>query len=206
MDSHLISLIIARMNRPLPGYHSHNQVMNHRKPIADINFEKLNPKKSAVLLHLYPFQEKLHISYIERPIYNGVHSNQISFPGGKFEEHDESLLHTAIREANEEVNVDPKEVEVIGSLSEIYIPPSNFLVKPYISFQKTRPNFIADIREVQQVIETPLEYLLSQELGNHQIIRGTETTQVKGYLINGKVMWGATAMITKELIDICNGL
>ena len=206
MDSHLISLIISRMNRPLPGYHSHNQVMNHRKPIADINFEKLNPKKSAVLLHLYPFQEQLHISYIERPTYNGVHSNQISFPGGKFEEQDESLMHTAIREANEEVNVDPKEVEVIGSLSEIYIPPSNFLVKPYISFQKTRPNFIADIREVQQVIEIPLEYLLSQELGNHPIIRGTETAQVKGYLINGKVMWGATAMITKELIDICNGL
>lgn len=206
MDSHLISLIISRMNRPLPGYHSHNQVMNHRKPIADINFEKLNPKKSAVLLHLYPFQEQLHISYIERPTYNGVHSNQISFPGGKFEEQDESLMYTAIREANEEVNVDPKEVEVIGSLSEIYIPPSNFLVKPYISFQKTRPNFIADIREVQQVIEIPLEYLLSQELGNHQIIRGTETAQVKGYLINGKVMWGATAMITKELIDICNGL
>lgn len=206
MDSHLISLIITRMNRPLPGYHSHNQVMNHRKPIAKINFEKLNPKKSAVLLHLYLFQEKLHISYIERPTYNGVHSNQISFPGGKFEEQDESLMHTAIREANEEVNVDPKEVEVIGSLSEIYIPPSNFLVKPYISFQKTRPNFIADIREVHQVIEVPLEYLLRQELGNHQIIRGTETDQVKGYIINGKVMWGATAMITKELIDICNGL
>ena len=206
MNADLIPLIQSRLRSPLPGHQSHRQVMNHRRSVKNVDFESLKPRRSAVLLHFYLKAEELHLSYIERPKYKGVHSGQISFPGGKVEEQDASMLHTAIREANEEVNISIKDVEVIGTLSEIYIPPSNFLVQPYVSFQKDRPDFIPQLREVHQIIEVPLSDLMNQELRSFEIPREGGKLEVKGYSVGGRVLWGATAMITKELIDICSEL
>jgi len=200
-DSSILKLK-QRLTQNLPGHLSHAKVMEHRKPVNGIDFQKRLPRKSAVLLHLYMHSGQLHLSYIERPEYQGVHSRQISFPGGKAELEDVSLMQTAIREAQEEVNIKLENLEVIGMLSEIYIPPSNFLVQPYVSFQKKRPNFIPDPREVSQIIELPVKDLLNQKLAEHQISAGKQQLRVNGYELKGKVMWGATAMITTEFLDV----
>ena len=206
MDERSIPLIKSKLRLPLPGYESHRKVMGQRKPMTSLDLESVKPRKSAVLVHLYLHLGQLHLSYIERPEYNGVHSKQISFPGGKVEPEDESLMHTAIREANEEVNIKFEDLEIIGSLTEIYIPPSNFLVQPYVSFQNQRPNFIPDLREVGQIIEIPVSNLMNQKLDIYQVLRDDGVLNVKGYQLEGKVLWGATAMITKEFIDICRQL
>jgi|TARA_B110000503_G_C7113298_1_gene399173 8-oxo-dGTP pyrophosphatase MutT (NUDIX family) len=206
MNEQFISRLRLKLQQPLPGHESHRKVMEHRKSTVVIDFQKLNPRKSAVLVHLYVHLGQLHLSYIERPEYDGVHSKQISFPGGKAELQDQSLMHTAVREAKEEVNIDPEKLDILGTLSEIYIPPSNFLVQPYVSFHHQRPNFIPDPREVWEIIEFPIHNLIDQELTKHELLRDGKALIVNGYQLNGKVMWGATAMITKEFIDICRNL
>ncbi|MFT6167202.1 MAG: 8-oxo-dGTP pyrophosphatase MutT (NUDIX family) [Vicingaceae bacterium] len=206
MNEQFISRLRLKLQQPLPGHESHRKVMEHRKSTDVIDFQRLNPRKSAVLVHLYVHLGQLHLSYIERPEYDGVHSKQISFPGGKAELQDQSLMHTAVREAKEEVNIDPEKLDILGTLSEIYIPPSNFLVQPYVSFHHQRPNFIPDPREVGEIIEFPIHNLINQELTKHELPRGGKALIVNGYQLNGKVMWGATAMITKEFIDICRNL
>ena len=206
MNKQFISQLKLKLKQPLPGHDSHRKVMEHRKSTDVIDFQKLNPRESAVLVHLYIHERQLHLSYIERPEYKGVHSKQISFPGGKVEDRDESLMHTAVREAKEEVNIEPETLDILGKLSQIYIPPSNFLVQPYVSFHHERPNFIPDPREVGEIIELPIRDVMNQELTKYELPRDGKMLIVNGYQINGKVMWGATAMITKEFIDICRNL
>ena len=133
-------------------------------------------------------------------------ANRLVFPGGKVELQDESLMHTAVREAKEEVNIEPEKLEILGSLSQIYIPPSNFLVQPFVSFHTQRPDFIPDPREVGEIIEFPIHDLMNQQLTKHELLRNGRVLVVNGYELNKKVVWGATAMITKEFIDVCQNL
>lgn len=206
MNEHFISQLKLKLQQPLPGYESHKMVMEHRKSANKIDFQKLNPRESAVLLHLYINSGQLYLSFIERPEYDGVHSKQISFPGGKAELEDKSLMHTAVREAKEEVNIKPEKLEILGKLTQIYIPPSNFLVQPFVSFHNERPNFIPDPREVSEIIEFPIRNLMNQQLSKHEVSRDGEVFLVNGYQLNKKIVWGATAIITREFIDVCRNL
>lgn len=206
MNQQLISLLKLKLAEPLPGYKSHKMVMEHRRP-ADATFKNgLEPRRSAVLIHLYQHLGDLHIVYIQRPEYDGVHSKQISFPGGKAEVGDKSILETALREAKEEVNIESSKIEILGALTELYIPPSNFLVQPFVSFQQERPSFIPDDREVGQIMEVRLGSLISQDLADYNVMNKSSTISVKGFLIEGQVLWGASAMMTRELLDVCSNL
>lgn len=163
-------------------------------------------RKGAVLILLFPFQGSTYISLIRRQSYKGVHSGQISFPGGKAEQSDTDLLHTALRESMEEIAIQPTLVKAPIELSSIYIPPSNFLVQPFVAYSTQLPNFIADTREVDEILFLPLQEIWEE----HRIKIGDFKSGdflVKNYpyyeFSIGKV-WGATAMILSELAVLLN--
>ena len=162
--------------------------------------------KSSVLILLYPGQKSgsLLFALIQRPEYDGVHSGQISLPGGRFEEEDGDLTRTALRESNEEIGIQPEGVEIIGSLSELYIPPSNFMVYPFIGYTNVRPEFVPDKKEVENIIETDLADLLNDKnIKTKEIkIRNGIKITAPCYEIDGNIIWGATAMILSEFREV----
>lgn len=141
---------------------------------------------------------------ILRKTYAGVHSNQIGFPGGKVEPDDQDMEDTALRETHEEVGVLPGSVEVIKTLSEVYIPPSNFVVQPFMGvYAKPRP-FVIQESEVEAAVEV----FLKDFLDNSNLIEENLTTSyaknfsVPAYRLNGYTVWGATAMIMSEIKEL----
>lgn len=163
-----------------------------------------NPRIAAVMMLLYPKHEKTHLVLIVRNAYNGVHSSQIAFPGGKYENTDANYEETALRETHEEVGVAPEKIEILKQFTPMYIPPSNFLVHPFLGISKEELLFYPDIREVADVIELPLSVFLSEEI----MIEATLSTSygdnvlVPAFNIQNHIVWGATAMILSELRDV----
>jgi 8-oxo-dGTP pyrophosphatase MutT (NUDIX family) len=171
-----------------------------------LDFEKLVPnfhtKKSAVLLLFYPENDKLNLIFIKRQDYDGVHSGQIAFPGGKIDKDDKNLKYTALRETNEEIGIKINDIEILGELSEIYIPPSNYLVKPYIGFINYKPEFILNEREVNLVFAIDISVINSATIiyENEIIINKTLKIKAPCFNLNGYMVWGATSMILNELV------
>ena len=156
---------------------------------------------AAIMMLLYPVESELHFCLIQRSTYDGQHSGQISFPGGKKEETDIDYWATAQRETQEEVGVDPSQVTFLKQLSPTYIPPSNFIVSPFVTKQSSYPNFKPDKREVQIHIELPLETLIKFEIEYNDInlsLNQFSMTKVPSYVFNNHIIWGATAMILFE--------
>ncbi|MGB1183850.1 MAG: NUDIX hydrolase [Schleiferiaceae bacterium] len=160
-------------------------------------------KQAAVLIHVFPSEGDLEVLYMRRPAYDGAHGGQVSFPGGKVESTDGSLLETALREAQEEVGLRAEDLEIVRALSPLYIPPSDFMVHPFVSFGKERPELVLDPTEVAHTFSIPLEALCSDELvGETTITIKTGKEQVPAYLYQDEVIWGATAMMTAEFVAL----
>ena len=190
----------------LPAVASHIKMAPKERIAAlknpDLKIE--NPRIAAVMMLLYPKNEKTHLILIVRNAYNGVHSSQIAFPGGKYESSDADYQETALRETQEEVGVAPEKIEVIRHFTPMYIPPSNFLVHPFLGISKEELSFYPDIREVADIIELPLSVFLNDEI----ITEATLSTSygnnilVPAFNIQNHIVWGATAMILSELRDV----
>ncbi len=160
-------------------------------------------KKAAVLIHVFAGEQDLEVLYMRRPVYEGTHGGQVSFPGGKVELHDQSMLDTALREAEEEVGLQAQHLEVVRPLSPLYIPPSDFMVHPFVSFGKERPELVIDPTEVAHTFSIPLEALCSKDLiGETSVDTKMGKMQVPAYHFGGEVIWGATAMMTAEFIAL----
>lgn len=159
-----------------------------------------NPRQSAVLVLFYPLNGEPAIVFIKRPVDESVHSGQISFPGGRVEPGDKDFTETALREAYEEVNVDPKTVEIIGSLTKLHISPSNFDVYPIIGFTLKRPAFQGNY-EVDKILEISVAELLDPGTRTLKTIhhRLGKLVDVPCYYVQDEIIWGATAMILGEL-------
>ena len=163
-------------------------------------------KEAAVLALFYPSDGKLHLVFIKRNEYDGPHSAQISFPGGIKEAGDQSLVDTALREAREEVGLDGK-IEILGALTPLHIPVSNFLVYPYVGWMNETPVFHPDPSEVQYVVEASLEALLdpsnadSETLFHHDM-----SIKAPFYRVGEEKIWGATAMMLSELLQLASCL
>ncbi len=164
----------------------------------------LTPKKAAVLAFFYPNEEnQTCILLTERAHYNGTHSSQISFPGGKTDKTDKNLKETALRETFEEVGISKENIEIIRELTEIYIPPSNFLVTPFIGFSKQKPLFITN-NEVENIIEVLFSDVLNDKNIMIKKISNSYMTnaEVPCFQLNNYIVWGATAMMLNEIKNL----
>lgn len=163
-----------------------------------------NPRKAAVLVLFYPKNGVTHLVLIVRNAYKGVHSSQIGFPGGKVESFDSSLEHTALRETEEEIGISRDKIRVVKALSELYIPPSNFLVQPFLGYCEEELVFSPDPREVFEVIELPLVDFLDDRNVSTQVLETSYMKQISlpVFKFNEKVVWGATGMMLSELKEV----
>lgn len=203
-DLTIIEELSTLLKGDLPGYESHQKLMKHRLPVDQLKDKLASARQSAVLLLLYPKEDSWHTVFIERQSYAGVHSAQIAFPGGKVEEQDIDLQETALRESKEELDIEAAHVNIIGNLSPIYIPPSNFLVQPFIGVQNQRPNFNPDPREVASFLEIPIAHFLqdSSLVETKIALSNGLNRRVKAYQWNDAIIWGATSMIVAEFSDL----
>lgn len=163
------------------------------------------PKKCAVLVLLYPKNKSINMVLILRNAYKGVHSAQVSFPGGKKDDTDTNLLETALRESEEEVGIDRKEVKIIGELTDLFIPPSGYLVQPYVGYSINTPKFTPNKKEVSTIIEAPLEMIMDDSnIGKKKIEVSTLKRRINYPYFNimDHTVWGATAMMINELREI----
>jgi 8-oxo-dGTP pyrophosphatase MutT (NUDIX family) len=175
--------------------------------LEEANYQEKNPKLAAVLMLLYPKNEVTHLALIVRNSYPGVHSSQIGFPGGKVEESDANLEETALRETHEEVGISPDKIEIIKPFSQIYIPPSNFLVAPFMGISHQELTFIPDLDEVKRVLEFPLEAFLDENtITNVKMTTSyAADIEVPAFMVEKYVVWGATAMMMSELKEAIKG-
>ncbi|OJV44893.1 MAG: hypothetical protein BGO29_08220 [Bacteroidales bacterium 36-12] len=198
-----------QLTEPLPGIKSQLKMAPaHRvKEFSEVHTNDYNPRLSAVLVLLFHENEKLKIVFIRRSEYVGMHSGQIAFPGGRYEDFDADLRATAIREAEEEIGVKSETYELLGHLTDLYVPPSNFLVRAYLAYTDKRPEFIIDKREVQEILVVDYEQFKRQDVVKEKefkIHNRTELTKAPYFDVDGVVIWGATAMLMSELLDLDN--
>jgi 8-oxo-dGTP pyrophosphatase MutT (NUDIX family) len=158
---------------------------------------------AAVLILLYPHDDSIYTVFMQRPYYDGVHGGQISFPGGKKEPEDNDVIQTALREAYEETGVDREKISIAGTLTPLFIPVSNMLVTPVIAWTSEKPDFNHKIEEVEFLIDGDLQILLDPSIIKTKQfeIRG-ESIDVKYFDYKGNTIWGATAIILNELLNI----
>jgi len=166
-----------------------------------INYEIQKPRKAAVMMLLYPKQSQTHLVLIQRNSYPGVHSSQIAFPGGKVELADESHQHTALRETHEEIGIAPHQIQVVRAFTEVYIPPSNFMVYPFMGYSLDELSFNPDPQEVAGIIEFPLCHFLDDQIATVKKMDTaySQSIDVPAFKINNHYVWGATAMMLSEL-------
>jgi 8-oxo-dGTP pyrophosphatase MutT (NUDIX family) len=203
--NNLPNLKIKLQKNALSGWESHKKMAPEmRLHFTDKMIESKNPKYASVLILIYPNKkEELTILLTKRASYNGTHSAQISFPGGKKETNDINLIQTALREAKEETNINPKDLIFVKELSKTYIPPSNFWVYPFVFTTDKKPNFKPN-HEVEHIIEISLSDLLDDK---KTTIKKLSTSYMKNidvpcFVFNNEIVWGATAMILSELKDL----
>jgi len=164
-----------------------------------------DPVHAAVLLLMYPSDNgTLSLVFIKRNEYDGPHSAQISFPGGVWEEGDGHIQNTAIRETREELGIGD-DIEILGSLTELHIPVSNYLVSPFVGCMDHTPVFYPDDSEVQFVIESTIKELLDpQNRDSETIFRHGQSIRAPFYLAGEEKIWGATAMMLSEFLQLAS--
>ncbi|HTL80468.1 MAG TPA: CoA pyrophosphatase [Bacteroidia bacterium] len=193
------------LSKDLPGESAQFRMTAREKITLEQHLDKRpDHRKSAVMLHLFMKEGELFTMIIRRPDYDGTHGGQLALPGGKMDKEDEDLLATAIRETREEVNVRVLPQNIIGKLTPVYIPVSNFLVQPFVAFLDAVPEWKKDEAEVAEIIEVPMSLLLDERvktrkrisIGAHMFV------ETPCYDLNGNLLWGATAMIFSELEEM----
>lgn len=201
----MINKLKTRLGQTLPGIEAQYKMAPFNRERINLNFEDASSyRKSAVMIVLYQNEfNEWCIPLTERVNYGGIHSGQISFPGGKYEKEDQDLVNTAMRECYEEIGV--KEIDLLGSLTHLYIPVSNFLVQPYVGIiQHKTPVFRPQEREVKKILNLELGYLLNDNNVLNGEIAVNERMKIKSpyFEVETKKIWGATAMILSELKEV----
>ena len=200
----LINNLKRRIQKPLPGaFAQYEMAPLGRKEFAQ---SVTDYTTASVLALLYPKASEWHMVFIKRTSHkHDRHSAQISFPGGKMEESDESYVANAVREAKEEIGLEPTKVQIIGELSSLQIPVSGFEVFPVLAYYETAPLFIPQISEVADIIELPLDVITNNSFKRNKNIaleNGVNLQNVPVFQHESTTIWGATAMILNEIIHL----
>lgn len=201
MEKAFLTKLEQQLKQPLPG-------MEVQFEMAHVNREKLKPeelnpkdyKSSAVLLLLIKKENGFYIPLTERHTYKGAHSGQISFPGGKFEEADQTLENTALRECYEEIGL-KENISIIGQLTPVYIPVSKFMVNTFVGvLDGTTFEYKVNANEVRSLIELPVKNLKQPALVKETFVEPMPGLKFKTpyFDVEGKIVWGATAMVLNE--------
>jgi 8-oxo-dGTP pyrophosphatase MutT (NUDIX family) len=192
------------LQQPLPGRAAQYNMAPMPRPGAELDdMPTADARQSSVLLLFYPYEDTVYFPLILRPTYPGVHSGRVGLPGGGFEPGDNDLVHTALREAHEEIGIDPAQVTVLGQLSTLYIRPSNNLVLPVVGWAAERPTFLPDPREVALLIEASLLEFLDPANRRTEVWEfANRTATVPLFGVQNQTVWGATAMILGELLAL----
>lgn len=205
MVLHDISTLKRAFEQPLPGTEAQLKMASSLRFDPE-TIEQLKPKArlGSVMVLLYPNEHSLCTVLTQRTSYKGVHSGQISFPGGKKDETDTDILQTALRETWEEIGLADYDIEIIGKLTELYIPASNFMVQPFVGYCEEAPDFLANPREVEQILRVPIEVLLDDAYRKRKdiVIHPELTVNAPYFAVDHHVVWGATAMMLSELAEI----
>jgi 8-oxo-dGTP pyrophosphatase MutT (NUDIX family) len=208
LQDNLIETLRERLSGPLPGTEAQFRMAFARRA-EELRQNPAPPSGAKVacvlnLLHRHEGQWRtVLIQRTENP--RDRHSGQVSFPGGRYEESDGDLVNVALREAHEEVGVSPLEVEVLGRLTELYIPVSNFVVHPFVGVLLGRPDFRPQPGEVQTILTPALDTFAGQQnrkMTDLTINQGVTLKSVPYFDVDGRVVWGATAMILSEFMEL----
>jgi 8-oxo-dGTP pyrophosphatase MutT (NUDIX family) len=173
-----------------------------KEELEQLKIEAKNPREAGVMALFYPnLNNETCLVLILRKTYKGVHSAQIGFPGGRWENTDKDMEETALRETHEEVGVAPEEIKVLKKLTKIYIPPSNFWVHPFFGVAEKTPNFVKQESEVEEILEIKLTDFLDE----NSLLEKTLSTSyaknvsVPAFYLNNQIVWGATGMMLNEV-------
>lgn len=206
------SLNVSKVkNIQLPGQVSQLKMAPpFRKELLEKSKEAINfAKKAGVLALFYPDRNyEASLVLILRKTYEGVHSGQVGFPGGKLEKHDTSLEMAALRETNEEIGVPINNIKVLTALTDLYIPPSNFYVQPYLGISSYNVSFYKDDLEVEEIIEVPIKHFFNDDLVISKKVSTSYNVEIEvpAFYLNEYIVWGATAMILSEIKDLLKQL
>ena len=205
--SDFINQIHELQTKPLGGLASQFKLAPKlRTQFSQELINNKSPKRAAVLALFFP-DENNHTRFLltQRASYNGTHSAQISFPGGKVDKSDINLESTALRETYEEVGIASESIKIIRQLSNSYIPPSNFLVTPFIGIVQKKPIFKPN-NEVANIIEVSINDLLdfNNLTSTNMKTSYMDNINVPCFKLNGYIVWGATAMMLSEIKDLFN--
>lgn len=197
---YLSTKLAERLLLPLPGGDAHEpfraQPVGNVRPLFD---HKHPPRPGGVLILLYEENGIINFPLIKRAEYLGAHSGQISLPGGKAEQ-GENSVQTAIRECEEEIGVNRNSVTVLGKLSDFFVMPSNFMVTPVVASIDHKPEFKPDAYEVVRILQYDIVSLLKDDsIKQKEILAAGKYKLIAPHFeIEGEVVWGATAMMLNE--------
>lgn len=199
-----ISLLEKELKKDLPGkIFQDNMAPPGRESRYIFKPNSQPPKKAGILILLFPFKDELHTVFIKRTEKNGPHSGQISFPGGKADSLDANLEHTALRETTEELGVNSENIKLLGALTPLYIPVSNYNVSPFIGFINKFAGFTIQPDEVQYAIVVKIqEFQKPGRTGILEINQNKFILKAPCYKIKDASIWGATAMILSEFMEV----
>ena len=203
MHSSFLAYLRETLRGELSGVEAHQKMLPPGRRLKTNENELSLVKPSSVLLLLFPEGEQIYICLIKRPSTMRHHPGQIGFPGGKVEKEDHSAEMTALREAQEEVGIDPSYIEILGELSELYVEVSKFSIQPFLAWADHKPDFLLNAAEVEELILFPLtDFVANETILETELDTFSGLLRVKYYPFNSEIIWGATAMILSELIEI----
>ena len=211
MHDQFIEQIRTRLAQPLPGRAAQYRMASMRR-LEELGTHPTPPPDARVacVLHLLHWHgEQWRTVLIERSLNpQDRHSGQVSFPGGRYEPGDSTLADVALREAQEEIGTLPDQVEVLGRLTELYIPVSNYVVHPFVGRLLGPPAFVPQPGEVAHILTPALSVFDvsgNQKKKDITVGQGFMLKEVPYFEVDGRTVWGATAMIMSEFMEVLGG-